>query len=259
MLTAAFPEMEGWPLPSMLLGLCLRAWKRRREGSANLQSVEYFAGSGNLTKEFLRAHQQSVALDKAYSPHHDFATPCGLWLALDAMCSTAPGASTWFGAQCSSFVVLCHHQSQRLPQNNYWGDQSRAFVNDGNHLMDVTSLLFLLSYLLCNVATLEQPAGSVLPKVSTMAQVLDFTLATRTVTYGGCFGTSTRKPWVLWSTSEAVASLSRKCPDLGPWSNLVHRHENSAQFTGIKDALQASECYPPAFGRALRLLRLLRS
>ena len=39
----AFPEMQGWPLEDMLLGLILGAWKRRvQNATACLQFVEYF-------------------------------------------------------------------------------------------------------------------------------------------------------------------------------------------------------------------------
>ena len=54
MLAAAFPELKEWRLADMLLGLCLRAWKHRKAGHSYLDMVEFFAGSGNRTKEFMR-------------------------------------------------------------------------------------------------------------------------------------------------------------------------------------------------------------
>ena len=67
----------------MLLGLCLRAWKHRKAGYSYLDMVEFFAGSGNLTKEFMRRKKNCVALDKLmvnimmFSTRKEFA--CG-WM-----------------------------------------------------------------------------------------------------------------------------------------------------------------------------------
>ena len=250
-LTAAFPEMDGWPLQRMLVGICLRAWKNRKEGrGADLKCVEYFAGSGQLTKEFLRAGKKSVALDRLYSRDHDVSHGPGVRLWLDAMCCTAPSALTWFGTQCSSFVLLCHTQAQRLPSNGFWGDTGRDFIQEGNHVMDVTAMLFFISFLLLNVPVLEQPWNSVLPKVSSLALVLRLTQAQQVKTYGAAFGTDSLKPWQLWSSAQAVESLARSRPNVASEALVTHDY-SSGQFTGIKDALKASEWYPANFGKAV--------
>ena len=73
---------------------------------------------------------------------------------------------------------------QNGKRNQFWGDTSRLFIVEGNHLCNVTSLLFFISYLLMNVPCLEQPADSVLAKVSAMQLVLGFTKVCSARTYG---------------------------------------------------------------------------
>ena len=143
----------------MLLGLCLRAWKHRKAGHASLDMVEFFAGSGNL------------ALDKLCGEHHDVRYPQGIRLWVDALSNTVCDSLNWFATRCSSFVMLCAAQAAQKEENQFWGDTSRLFIVEGNHLCNVTSLLFFISYLLMNVPCLEQPADSVLAKVSTMQLV----------------------------------------------------------------------------------------
>ena len=251
-LAAAFPELKEWRLADMLLGLCLRAWKHRKAGYSYLDMVEFFAGSGNLTKEFMRRKKNCVALDKLYGEHHDVLYPQKIRLWVDALSNTVCDSLNWFGTRCSSFVMLCAAQAKRKEENQFWGDTSRLFIVEGNHLCNVTSLLFFISYLLMNVPCLEQPADSLLAKVSTMQLVLGFTKVCSARTYGAAFGGETRKPWMIWSTSRHVASLERAQPDaFACGAALVTRNPETGSFTGIKDALHVSEWYPPAFGAAV--------
>ena len=142
LLAGAFPEMNGWLLEDMLLGLLLHAWRNRAEKQDQCyEFVEFFAGMGNLSKECIKAGKRGVPLDICFSQHHDLCEPRGLRLALQCLCLTQSGSLTWFGTPCSSFVPLCLSQSQRTPQNNFVGDESREYVRRGNQLMQVTALL----------------------------------------------------------------------------------------------------------------------
>ena len=47
--------------------------------------VEFFAGSGNLTKEFMRRKKKCGALDKLCGEHHDVLCPQGIRLWVDAL------------------------------------------------------------------------------------------------------------------------------------------------------------------------------
>ena len=188
----------------------------------------------------MRRKKKCGALDKLCGEHHDVLYPEGIRLWVDALSNTVCDSLSLFGTRCSSFVMLCAAQAARKEENQLWGDTSRLFIVEGNHLCNVTSLLLFISYLLLSIPCLEQTADSVLAKVSTMQLVLGFTKVCSARTCGAAFGGETRKPWMIWSTSKHVASAA-----------LVTRNPETGAFTGIKDALHVSEWYPPAFGAAV--------
>ena len=78
----------------------------------------------------------------------------------------------WRGLGRSARLGMSH--SDRRMENNWWGDQDREFVIEGNALMTVTSLLFFLGFLLGHTVILEQPRSSSMPLVPLMASVLAF-------------------------------------------------------------------------------------
>ena len=89
--------------------------------------------------------------------HHVLTKASGLQLALEGIFSCKMHALNGMATKCSSFVPLCQCQAQRLPGNDFLGDCSKQIVRDGNALMDVTALLYLLAFLVGNVAVVEQP------------------------------------------------------------------------------------------------------
>ena len=99
--------------------------------------------SGNLTKEFMRRKKNCVALDKLCGEHHDVLYPQGIRLWVDALSNTVCDSLNWFGTRRSSFVMLCAAQAKRKEENQFWGDTSRLFIVEGNHLRNVTSLLLM--------------------------------------------------------------------------------------------------------------------
>lgn len=246
----AFPEMQGWLLEDMLLGLILGAWKRRAQNAtACLQFVEYFSGMGNLSKECLKAGKRGAAMDIAYSMDHDVCTSGGLRLALECLCSTEAGALTWFGTQCSSFVPLCLCQSQRRPENNYVGDETREFVRKGNHLGQVTALLYFLGHAMCNTCVIEQPNKSTLPHLPVVLFVLQFTESVSITTFGACFGSRSIKPLQLLSNSKKISCMVRQRPDFAALT--LAKSDGNGRYTGDKDALFESEQYTREFGEAI--------
>eukprot|EP00439_Symbiodinium_sp_Y106_P009256 s7120_g1.t1 len=71
MLAEAFPAMASWPWKKqmrVLINFC--HWKRNIRQSAKVDSVEIFAGQGNLSREMLRAGWEGVAVDIRYSADH---------------------------------------------------------------------------------------------------------------------------------------------------------------------------------------------
>ena len=124
---------------------------------------------------------------------------------------------------------------------SFLGDCSKQFVRDGNALMDVTALLYLLAFLVGNVAVVEQPRGSTLPLCANLSLVLKFSNARVTSTYGAAFGQASLKPYQLWSNSRRIEQTGSyhfgSCHD--------------GRFTGKKECLQQSEVYAREFGASI--------
>ena len=123
MLIKVFPEMQGWRLVDMLTALVLCCWKTRAETARESQFdfVEYFAGHGNLSREFIKHGWFGMAMDILYSEeHHDLAKPSGLQLALEGIFSCEMHALNWMATKCSSFAPLCQCQAQRREGNVFW-------------------------------------------------------------------------------------------------------------------------------------------
>lgn len=114
-----------------------------------------------------------------YETHNIF-SPVGLRHWIDELSFTKPGCLVWFGTQCSSFLLICKGASKRDQANGWLGDESLAFVRDGNVGMQVTSLLFFLSWLVDCRPIVEQPVQSCLFKIKPLVTVVGFTNALRT-------------------------------------------------------------------------------
>ena len=202
-LAGTFPEWSMLSLKDMLVGLCLYAWKTRFEiyqtghnsTLAPLNFVEFFAASGNLSKACLQTNLQGVAFDIDYSEMHDMSTASAARLAFESIGHTVVKAMVWFGTPCSSFTALCQNKWER---NMFLGaDPMVPFVAEGNHYMDLSAMLFLISFVVANIPGLEQPLDSRMPLAGPMALVLHWTGSSKCVTYGAAFGASSLKPWQL--------------------------------------------------------------
>ena len=246
LLAAAFPERAGETVESTLLFLVRRCYAHRQSGEPGTECLEYWAGLGNLTLEHLRHGLTCRRFDKAYCSTHDCLTPHGLRLWLDELCRSALGCLVWSGIQCSSFVGLCRHQSQRRESNSYLGDESREFVQQGNAQMRVLSVIVFLSCVLGNKVVIEQPSSSCLPLIEPLRSVLQFSRCTRTTTWLGRFGGETPKPLQLWHSCPAYVALRRTRPP-GSFGCLTVR--KGRQYSGKSKALKASQAYPVAFAR----------
>ena len=249
-LSLCYPFLAAKNLCECLVILALRAVTNQSKPGTN-DFMEVFAGSANLSLEMLRATFSGSAFDILFHSEHDALTSKGLRLLLDAMSSLKRRGLFWLATKCSSWVVLCRYQSNRYPDNGFLGDESRAFVRQGNCLMEVSALLYLLAHMVGLLPVLEQPTSSVMPDCPIMSAVLQFTSSKKTVTYMGQFNGPSQKPLQLWSPWNRLGHLER-CRPVGMDSvPLVDRHENSRQFTGRKDLLLESQAYTVEFGKAV--------
>ena len=256
LLGESFPEWRGKPLEAQLLSLVKRCHDLRRPcsdaGCQRVQMIEYWAGSGNLTRAHIDIGLRCMRFDIDYSPSHDCTSSQGLRLWIEGLCRTEVGSIIWCGTQCSSFLLICLAQSQRKQANGFVGDESREFVRRGNAQMYVVSLLFFLAWLLKDAAVLEQPTQSVLPLLQPLAAVLEFVSAVRTVTWLGQFGGCSPKPLQLWHTSPSYAALRRTRPDGKMRASLQTLTKRDGQkYSGKAKKMKQSQEYPRSFAEAV--------
>ena len=228
----------------------MRGVKNQQRGDQAFEFIEIFAGRGNLTLELLCAGFNGSGYDIDFDRAHNALTSHGLRLILDNLGCVKRRGLCWLATRCSSFVVLCRHQSQRQESNGWLGDVSRMFVRTGNHLMEISSIIFLVAYLLGLYPVLEQPTSSVMPSCWTFQTVYRFTASRKFVTYMGCFGGASQKPLQLLSPWNRIGLLQREKPTHMISEPLVRRHDG--QFTGHKDLLADSQVYTRLFGRAVK-------
>ena len=254
LISMAYPVLAHMPLLEQLSHLV--NWFYCNTENAGIQgkskmfgSVEYAAGKGNLTRGMISRGFVSCALDIIFSDQQDCLTSHGLrlWIEVLLHCSSS-SASLWFGTQCSSFVPLCISVSKRCSDNNFFGDVSKEFVQQGNALMMITSFIMALGLSMGHYATLEQPLGSCMPSHPIMMAVIKFFHMKKYVTYLGAFGARTVKPIQLLSTI-SLESCEMENPIICD-ETLASRGPNG-EYTGKKESLVESEHYPLAFGKAV--------
>ncbi|CAL1171535.1 unnamed protein product [Cladocopium goreaui] len=219
-----------------------------------LEFVEFCAGRAHLSREMLRqGFHQGASVDILFHPHHDMLSSKGLRTWFDMVVASRRKSLHWFATRCSSFVPLCISQSIRYEENSFYGDRSRPWVEQGNLQQEVTAMMMFFSFLLDCIPVLEQPTGSVLPKLPSLRNVLWFFDFKKTVTYMGSFAGPTSKPLQIWHPSSGPGSLfaaiARPRPDgLDNLASSGQSWDGSHTYTGNKEMLIQSEHYTPEFG-----------
>ena len=251
LLDTLYPNLQGVADLSRKLALvCEGAFAvRLRPHVKHHHFVEFWCGTGNLTKALLSFGFEGVGLDVTCSEEHNCLMSSGLRLWMNLLMSIIEHGLCWLGPPCSSFVILCLAQSQRYDFNDWWGDTSREFVRTGNMHMQIAAIVFLLACVVGLQVCLEQPANSCMCQLPPMYSVLSFVKANKIKTYLGAFGGPTEKPLQIWCNRAAYSQLLRQRSDAcvsGP--SLVTRNDNGS-FTGVKDLLVESGAYTSKFGQ----------
>jgi hypothetical protein len=262
LLEAAYPELIGKSVQTMLLLFVARTLRNRSVLTPKLRKcIEYFAGDSELMKAHLEmGFSECTRWDKVFSELHDVEKNSALRMWLDDLGLSAVGCLTWLGTQCSSFLVVCMAQSQRKLRNLYRGDEGRPFVEKGNRLLGITSLIWFLSCLQDGHPALEQPANSVLPKAEPLASVLSFTGANKTMTWLGAFGGSSPKPLQIWHIAKEYSELRRPRPDSNETPDKLYSVAvgpgGQKRFSGKKRLMKESQAYTCNFARAVAAVTL---
>ena len=249
MLGMAFPEtMFGKPLTLQLTQLLSLALSNMETCATQmLDMVEYCAGYGNLSRAFLRRKWRVAPLDQKFSPLHDALTSAGLRLWVLCLCFTSGTGMLWFAPECSSFVALSASQHCRKESNDFMGDCSKDFVNRGNSLMIICSMIMCIGLSLGLKVGLEQPNSSAMMSTKWMSHVITFFQMRQQLTYLGAFGAATCKPLILTSSFD-LSGMARSRPVME--EQLTVRDEDNC-FTGKKCLLEDSERYTVSFAEAL--------
>jgi hypothetical protein len=259
---AAYPELIGESVQDMLLLFVGRTLRNRAVLTSKLRKcIEYFAGDSELMKAHLEmGFSECTRWDRAFSELHDVEKNGALRMWLDDLGLSAVGCLTWLGTQCSSFLVVCMAQSKRQRGNLYRGDEGRSFVEKGNRLLGITSLIWFLSWLQDGHPALEQPANSVLPKAEPLASVLSFTCANKTMTWLGAFNGSSPKPLQIWHIAEEYGELRRPRPDSNGTPDRLYSVDvgpgGQKRFSGRKDLMKESQAYTCSFARSVAAVTL---
>ena len=204
-LALCYPALAGLNLCDILLRVVMRGLRNQR-GDQTFDYMEIFAGRANLTLEMICAGFKGSGYDIVFDRAHNALASHGLRLILDNLGCLKRKGLCWL----ASFVVLCRHQSRRQASNGWLGDINRMFVRTGNHLMEVSSIIFLVAYLLGLWPVLEQPTSSVMPDCWTFQTVLRLTASKKFVTYMGSLGGPSQKPLQLLSPWDRIALLQRE-------------------------------------------------
>ena len=256
LISKAFPTLVGKPLADQLLALVLETKRRRGLTRGGLQVIEYFAGAGMIAYFAILNKLQVAQFDKCYSNAHDCQTALGLRNWMDALMDTAADAWAWMASQCSSWVILCRYNSKRSDANQYLGDIDKPFVQEGNYLMAITSLLFFLARLIDVNPVVEQPLNSCMGKAPPFSTVLKFDASIRTSTYLEAFGAPSAKPLQLWHSNDSLSSIKRTI-NMRNRAGREKLYTVSAsplgrrRFSGKKKDLKQSQQYPWQFGLAV--------
>lgn len=250
-LSLCYPVLATRHLVHQLLSLVLRGL--RNQPSVLHDFAEIFAGKAWLTYELLAGGFVGSGFDIGFSAAHNCLDSKGMRLILDCVATVKQFGLVWIACPCSSFTIMCRHQSQRLPENSWLGigAESFQFVKEGNSLMELSSLVYFVCYLLSVWVVLEQPNTSCLPQCPSFKGVLHYTRSARFVTYMGAYGGPTVKPLQLMTTWNSIRDLVRAKPELGLSSDLVERDGDSGAFTGNRELLRESQMYTQSFGKAV--------
>jgi hypothetical protein len=253
MIQEAYPQVQDLrdhgDLCGTILHLVMLCWHVRMIKRVPLHDfVEGFAGKAMVTLHMIKRGFNGQRLDASYHETHNIITHFGSWLHA-WMCSRT-GALHWTAPLCSSFVIMCRGPSGRRPDNHWWGNDAKEWVELGNQIMVRTALLVLLSHLLDCKFVIEQPMNSVMFKTPPLSTVLAITQASRTTTWHNAFGASSPKPFTLMSSIPLdlmTASLKRKRSSV---VGIKLVNQKGRKFSGNSN-LKQSQAYTAAFGRAV--------
>ena len=248
LLDTLYPNLQGVADLSRKLALvCERAFAvRLRPHVKHHHFVEFWCGTGNLTKALLSFGFEGVGLDVTCSEEHNCLMSSGLRLWMNLLMSIIEHGLCWMGPPCSSFVILCLAQSQRYDFNAWWGDASREFVRHAH----ADCCPCLSAGMCCGATSLFGTTCQQL-HVSTTSNVLCPVIcqSQQDQNISWSFWWPNRETFANLGNRAAYSQLLRQRSDACvSGTSLVTRNDNGS-FTGVKDLLVESGAYTSKFGQ----------
>ena len=226
----------------------------------NLDVVELWAGVGSVEKAARKQGLQARSVEKEGSldDTSDLLTESGFMSAIKLVLALHVGGLLWLAPVCSSFVWLTSSMACRSPANDFRGDQTHDFVQEGNLGADVAAFLFVLAWARGANSCLENPSGSRIwqyPSVkrcSTTISSCSEALINRCCFDQAPFGERYLKYFKVLATGAWIKapSLIQKCRCPGRTHKLqVDRHGDAVR--GRPQDLANSQKYPDLMGAAI--------
>ena len=221
--------------------------------SRDLDAVEFFAGTHNLSTSLYNAGMNAMPFDKVISPEQNILTHSGFQLAVQWTLRLREGGLLWAAVECSTWAFLSrstYSRSKSRPE----GDLDHAAVRIANRMAERTVMLCVLAASRGAKIVIENPQSSLLSYLSPMSELCEMVLKEQTCVWLGSFGAPTAKPVLLWSNWPSVEKLRTERPFFGSSMTQLVTKSASGEVTGRRKALKDSHAYPARFGDAVAQL-----
>ena len=236
----------------------------------DLDAVEVFSGTGNLTKNLRKVGLHVSTFEILDNPLQDITSEKGVQLLLGKILQCKKGGLVWLGVPCSSWVWVGRGNTDR---RGYCpaGNPDSPYDKLHNKIAENSARLAAVAAALGLYFVVEQPSSSLLWLYWPMVKVLYLNEAYRASITLGRFGASTLKPIRLYGTAPWLHALSEKNVALAKASKTREGSNKPRKGTLVKvtvsqfgrknvsgnvKALKASGAYPEALCSEIAKLQL---
>lgn len=229
------------------------------EVERDIEVLEIWAGVGSIARAAGRRGMRAETIDKDHgSETSNLLTSKGFLHAINLVLRLKIGGLLWMAPVCSSFVWLSSSHAKRGPENDFRGDQTQEFVQEGNLGAEIAMFLFVLAWSRGCHAAVENPVGSkfwhypafrqMAEHMPTLTSSVVHRCAFDTRDYGDRLGKAYKvhctEPWIL----SARLAHGCTCPRR-EHRKMVKRVGD--KVWGLKSELSESQAYPDALGEAV--------
>ena len=257
------PPIAGMPslaqvrgLPPTLVALVACVWQQvcvlEQIGlTRDLHGHELYCGKAAISRSAIDRGYAFMGFDKERDPTQDILKMSGLHQAIIGTLKVQQRGLQWAAIDCRTLSWMNRATVGRKDEAPA-GYVQVGRVRDANLMIGVTVTLLVLGWLRDVYWIVENPSGSMLPKVEPMRSWVQFlfqTLSPQSFTYLGAFGAESLKKVMFWSNWPGCRRLNVKMPT-SQWSGepFVKLAKKGKWVDGDSKKLRSSAAYPEAFG-----------